>query len=102
MKGIAKNQPSNHVEWANGFKSNMPDWITARHCALVDRLLWWIKEARTVLLTIERPGAFVGDYDREKYQTVIVGVMDVIAEADGLETLRAALVSKPFPKPPGM
>lgn len=99
MKGKAHSQPSNHVEWANGFKSNMPDWPTARHCALVDRLLYAAKEARSVLLTIERPDAFVGDYDRVKYSSTIVNLMQVIAEADGLESLTEAL--KPFPKPPG-
>lgn len=36
MNGKARSEPNNHVEWANKFKSNMPDWPTARKCAVVD------------------------------------------------------------------
>jgi hypothetical protein len=103
MKGIAKTTPSNHVEWANGFKSNMPDWPTARRCALSDRLLYALRDCRTVLLSVQRPGCFNDQYDEQKLSSTLDYVMDVINEADGLESLKEIFEPiKPFPKPPGV
>lgn len=124
MKGTPKTSPNNHVEWDNGFKSNMPDWTTARHAAHADDLLFWLKQARTVLLTIQRPGAFVDTYDQEKCGRTIDGIAEVLSKADGMsaivESFKDMLPLRPtiseietasnpilqpfpaFPKPPGV
>lgn len=57
MKGKALNIPNNHVQWANGFKSNMPDWPTARVCANASRMAYLMREVRTVMLSMEAPDA---------------------------------------------
>lgn len=122
MKGKAESIPNNHVVWANGFKSNMPDWKTARECAAASSLLWWAREARSVLFAIQRPGSFADKYDDEKLGTALLGLMTAINVAEGLdkpsgfsdlmmvngkpveitETKTAFPIPPGFPKPPGI
>lgn len=92
MKGRARSLPGNHVEWDNGYKSNMPDWTTARHCALSSIMLYTLKQARTAMLTVDGPLSL--EWDR-----VLDRLQDVIAEADGLIEQPACL--PPLPPPPG-
>lgn len=107
MKGSAKSEPRNHVKWANGFESNMPDFQTARKCAAVDELLIWAKEARTVLFSIERPESFNDPYDREKCARTLTNLDLAIANAEygpanPLNQNQAGIPVKAFPKPPGI
>lgn len=103
MKGEAKSLPSNHVEWVNGFKSNMPDWQTARHCAIADEMLGALKSCRTLLLAIGRPGAFNDSYDEELFENALKRAMSVIERADGfhgiLENEAALTMTASFPVP---
>jgi hypothetical protein len=55
MKGKAYTQPQNCVVWENGYRSNMPDWITARECAVAHELLRAAQEARTCMLAMSTP-----------------------------------------------
>lgn len=87
MKGIAKSTPTSHVEWANGFKSNMPDWPTARVCGVSSQMLYALKDCRTVLLAIQRPGAFSDAYDEQKISSTLQNAMKVIDQADGMDTV---------------
>ena len=97
MKGKALSQPTNHVEWANGFKSNMPDWITARHAAIGPDAVYYLKECRTLLFSVER-----GDLDiKDRLHTLLEGLQELIARADGLPELTAPAFPIPsgFPMP---
>lgn len=107
MKGTAKTTPQNHVEWINGFRSNMPDWQTARRCAHSDRLLFALKEARSVIFAFER-----GEIDEARTASVMNTVHEAIAFAEGMEELLAIakepnpilndlVFKKSFPPPPG-
>lgn len=101
MKGKAQTQPNNHVEWANGFKSNMPDWKTARECAVSGDMLYMLKEARTFFFAVER-----GDYatyDPIRKDSLIESIQRTIEQADGLEQAIAeiARTTPPFPQPSG-
>lgn len=108
MKGKAYSIPTNHVVWVNGFKSNMPDWPTARRCAISDKLLWFAREARIVMMSIQRPGSFTDPYDQDKFARTLDGLIEVVAIAEGLsaetdhvEGPRSIPVPPGFPKPPG-
>lgn len=101
MNGKPETHPSNHVEWANGFKSNMPDWPTARRCAHSDQMLAALKKARKVLLANDPSCATATD----EFSTVLRHVMEVIDLADGLDVVKQAFTMPPppgFPKPPGV
>ena len=107
MKGTPKSTPSNHVEWINGFKSNMPDWKTARECAIADEMLAVLKDCRTILFTFQRPMAvvFTDPYDQAKFERTIERAIEVINKAEGTTEIINTIGNFPppsFPKPPGM
>lgn len=127
MKAKAFSVPGNYVQWANGFKSNMPDWPTARVVALVDEMLLVMKECRTVMLSMSTPANSVveriikSESVREmwapRWDDALSRLQTVIGQADGLEAVVESFkeplhghiapdtepIQKPsFPKLPGV
>jgi hypothetical protein len=108
MNGEPKTSPSNHVEWANGFKSNMPDWPTARRCAHSYLMLQALKQARTALLALDIVGSqdwhHHGRIKYNEFSDALNYVQDAIALANGMDAVKQAFTMPPppgFPKPPG-
>lgn len=123
MNGKPRSEPNNHVEWANKFKSNMPDWPTARRCAVTDDMLFMLKECRTVMLAVDsRPGEKWPEYmDKSRFDAILDRVQQVITLAefgppdqtlgqpDGMTDTRNESVAMvktkmmlpPLPPPPG-
>lgn len=101
MKGKAYTQPQNLVLWENGYRSNMPDWPTARECAASSEMLFALKRARSMLLEVDR------QVDHPELDSVIKTVADAIGRATGLdaevEKLAAPTIYGTFkiPMPPG-
>ncbi len=96
MKGTPRSQPSNHVEWVNGFKSNMPDWITARECAHSHEAIRCLKEARTLLFQMSAD-AFSDQYYRDKLDAVLRDTQLVLEHCDGLTVVAATISGMPMP-----
>lgn len=76
----------------------MPDWITARECAVAHEMLIALKECRTVLLHLDTPGILTEPYDVAKFNLALKLAMEVIARATGLE---AEVIPIAIPMPPG-
>lgn len=124
MKGKPGSLPLNHVAWINGFKSNMPDWPTARKCAVVDELLVLAIQCRSLLFLLQTSVVFTDPEIDAKMSSILKDLQESIylaefgppakVQFDGQVTyidkqqagdasakiLTAAL--KPFPKPPGV
>lgn len=85
MKGKPISTPSNHVQWVNGFKSNMPDWITARECAYADEMLYALKRARILLMLDDRQ--ISNAYSMEEQRSIQECVCNAIDQATGMDTI---------------
>lgn len=99
MKGKPVSDNGNAVVWANGFRSNMPDWPTARACAVSSEMLYVLKRCRALLLN---PETYKGELD-----IITKLVHDVCAQGDGTVAIKEALTLNGvelichIPKPPG-
>lgn len=97
MKGTAQSLPTNHVVWANGFKSNMPDWPTARRCAVSDRMAYLLREMRSLFFEIERQNIEIVKDPR--WSVLLSSCQDVLGFVDlGIDVESRGT----FPKPPGL
>lgn len=117
MNGKPETQPSNHVEWANGFKSNMPDWPTARRCAHSEMMLRALKSARTLLHAMDvRIDGQRQEVEDKIFDLTFENICIAIDLADGLDGIVKAMSEiphvpipfheenpylKPMPPPPG-
>lgn len=107
MKGKAESQPTNHVVWANGFKSNMPDWPTARRVSVSDRLLYLCQECRTLFFEVERTAIDTQVFQIMKdprWNVLFESLQEVIGYASTgieIEERKPMPVPPNFPKPPG-
>lgn len=111
MKGVPRNLPSNHVEWDNGFKSNMPDWKTAKESAAASDMLFALKEARTALLAVDvrevdAKGTNWNNFiEYGRFERILECVQKTIDKAEGMEGVVKSFGMPPppgFPKPPGV
>jgi hypothetical protein len=68
MKGKAHSIPTNHVQWVNGFKSNMPDWPSARKCAIADKMHYTLSRVRSMMFALERA-------EKEQDCNVVISMM---------------------------
>ncbi len=125
MKGKAESLPTNHVKWINGFKSNMPDWPTARQCAVADRMTYLLRETRSLFFAIERGDgeAFAQMKSDPRWSQLFNSIQELVDFADlGVEppvhnhqytayqvtppvlttTDYPIAEKKSFPKPPGV
>lgn len=88
MKGKPVSTPTNHVEWPNGFKSNMPNWIVARECAAAHEMLHALKEARKILLLCDQKGIIASLAYSESEQSRIYKLVDLAIDvATGMDTI---------------
>ena len=119
MKGKPGSLPLNHVQWINGFKSNMPDWPTARKCAVVDELLVLAIKSRSLLFLLATSVVFTDPQIDHKISSILKDLQESIYLAEfgppsreiqslgpsfdnDLEKLTGMAPLKPFPKPPGV
>lgn len=93
MKGKATTEHNfNEVEWVNGFRSRMPDWITARECGAANDMMVALFNCRTMLFHLNTPGNFFKVGDREcvaiehaKLDKVFEEVQAALEKATGME-----------------
>lgn len=83
MKGKAHDDPVPYVAFGN-YRSTMPDWPTARECAMASQMLATLIEVRALLFLLDQHGV-IKDRDLEMLHTqVLKAVMYVVDVATGM------------------
>lgn len=108
MKAKAISEPTPHLRWSNGSHTDMPDWTSARECAMASQMVDTLVEVRSLLFMLDHAGIIKDQNLEFLHSQVLQAVQHVVDVARGNkepmlkpEGKLTFPIPPNFPKPPG-